>query len=69
MTDAEARAILNSYGVPVNVAKHIEAINVAIRALGGKATMAEIFSPMTDICHSPNHTRRIQNEIHTYSRG
>ena len=43
MTDAEARAILNSYGAPVNIAKHIEAINVAIRALGGKATMAEIW--------------------------
>ena len=42
MTDAEARAILNSYGAPVNIAKHIEAINTAIRALGGKATMAEI---------------------------
>ena len=43
MTDAEARAILNSYGAPVNIAKHIEAINTAIRALGGKATMAEIW--------------------------
>lgn len=42
MTDAEARAILNSYGAPVNIAEHIEAINTAIRALGGKATMAEI---------------------------
>lgn len=44
MTDAEARAILNSYGAPVNIAKHIEAINTAIRALGGKATMAEIWA-------------------------
>ena len=43
MTDAEARAILTTYGAPVNIAKHIEAINVAIRALGGKATMAEIW--------------------------
>ena len=43
MTDAEARAILNSYGAPVNIVKHIEAINTAIRALGGKATMAEIW--------------------------
>lgn len=43
MTDAEARAILNSYGAPVNIAQHIEAINTAIRALGGKATMAEIW--------------------------
>ena len=43
MTDAEARAILTTYGAPVNIAKHIEAINVAIRALGGSATMAEIW--------------------------
>ena len=43
MTDAEARAILTTYGAPVNIAKHIEAINTAIRALGGKATMAEIW--------------------------
>ena len=43
MTDAEARAILNTCGAPVNIAKHIEAINTAIRALGGKATMAEIW--------------------------
>ena len=43
MTDAEARAILNSYGAPANTAQHIEAINTAIRALGGKATMAEIW--------------------------
>ena len=34
MTDAEARAILTTYGAPVNIAKHIEAINAAIRALG-----------------------------------
>jgi hypothetical protein len=44
MTDAEARAILNSYGAPANTAQHIEAINTAIRALGGKATMAEIWA-------------------------
>ena len=43
MTDPEAKAILNSYGAPANTAQHIEAINVAIRALGGKATMAEIW--------------------------
>ena len=43
MTDAEARAILNSDGPPVNIAQHIEAINVGIRALGGKATLAEIW--------------------------
>ena len=63
MTDAEARAILNSYGAPVNIAKHIEAINTAIRALGGKATMAEIWrwaeqpeSPPNNI--ESNNTRR-----------
>ena len=44
MTNAEARAILTTYGAPVNIAKHIEAINTAIRALGGKATMAEIWA-------------------------
>lgn len=43
MTDPEAKAILTTYGAPVNTAQHIEAINVAIRALGGKATMAEIW--------------------------
>ena len=43
MTQQEARAILNSYGAPANTAQHIEAINTAIRALGGKATMAEIW--------------------------
>lgn len=43
MTDAEARAILTSDGPPANIAEHIEAINTAIRALGGKATMAEIW--------------------------
>lgn len=43
MTDAEARAILTSDGPPANVAEHIEAINTAIRALGGKATMAEVW--------------------------
>ena len=43
MTDLEAKAILNSYGAPANTAQHIEAINTAIRALGGKATMAEIW--------------------------
>ena len=44
MTEAEAKAILNSYGAPANTAQHIEAINTAIRALGGKATMAEIWA-------------------------
>ena len=43
MTKQEAKAILNSYGAPVNIAQHIEAINTAIRALGGSATMAEVW--------------------------
>lgn len=43
MTEAEAKKILTEYGAPANIAEHIEAINVAIRALGGKATMAEIW--------------------------
>ena len=43
MTDPEAKAILTTYGAPVNIAQHIEAINTAISALGGKATMAEIW--------------------------
>ena len=43
MTDAEARAILTSDGPPANIAEHIEAINTAIRALGGSATMAEVW--------------------------
>lgn len=34
MTEAEAKRILTEYGAPVNIAKHIEAINTAIRALG-----------------------------------
>ena len=44
MTELEAKAILNTYGAPANTAQHIEAINTAIRALGGKATMAEIWA-------------------------
>jgi hypothetical protein len=43
MTQERAKQIINSYGAPVNTAQHIEAINTAIRALGGKATMAEIW--------------------------
>ena len=43
MTEAEAKKILTEYGAPANIAQHIEAINTAIRALGGKATMAEIW--------------------------
>ena len=42
MTNSEAKQILTSDGPPANIAEHIEAINTAIRALGGKATMAEI---------------------------
>jgi hypothetical protein len=44
MTEAEAKKILTEYGAPANIAQHIEAINAAIRALGGKATMAEIWA-------------------------
>ena len=44
MTQQQAKQIINSYGAPVNIAQHIEAINTAIRALGGKATMAEIWA-------------------------
>ena len=44
MTEAEAKKILTEYGAPVNIAQHIEAINTAIRALGGKATMADIWA-------------------------
>ena len=43
MTNSEAKQILTSDGASVNIAQHIEAINTAIRALGGKATMAEIW--------------------------
>ena len=56
MTDAEARAILTTYGAPVNIAQHIEAINTAIRALGGKATMAEIWRWAQDDKNSENDT-------------
>ena len=56
MTDAEARAILTTYGAPVNIAQHIEAINTAIRALGGKATMAEIWRWAQDDKNSDNDT-------------
>lgn len=43
MNELEAKTILSSYGPPVNVAKHIEAINFAIEKLGGCATMEEIW--------------------------
>ena len=42
MTEQEAKAIISSYGAPANIAEHIEAINVAIRALGKTATTGEI---------------------------
>ena len=44
MTDAEARAILTTPTPPASITEHIEAINIAIEALGGKATMAEIWA-------------------------
>ena len=56
MTEQEAKAILTTYGAPVNIAKHIEAINTAIRALGGKATMAEIWRWAQDDKNSDNDT-------------
>ena len=56
MTELEAKAILNSYGAPANTAKHIEAINTAIKALGGKATMAEIWRWAQDDKDSDNDT-------------
>ena len=43
MTQQQAKQILTSDGPPANVAEHIEAINTAIRALGGSATMAEVW--------------------------
>ena len=43
MTEQEARAILTSDGPPANIAEHIEAINTAIRALGGSATMRDVW--------------------------
>jgi hypothetical protein len=43
MTEQEAKAIISSYGAPANIAEHIEAINVAIRALGKDATMEDVW--------------------------
>ena len=43
MTEQEAKAIISSYGAPANIAEHIEAINTAIRALGGSATMRDVW--------------------------
>ena len=37
MTEAEAKAIISSYGAPANIAQHIEAIQVALRVLGRNA--------------------------------
>lgn len=41
MTEQEAKAIISSYGAPANIAEHIEAINVALEALGRDATMED----------------------------
>ena len=43
MTEQEAKVIINSYGAPANIAKHIEAINVALRVLGQDATMEDVW--------------------------
>lgn len=43
MNELEAKTILSSYGPPVNIARHIEAINFAIEKLGEQATMEEIW--------------------------
>lgn len=43
MTEQEAKAILNNYGPPANVYKHIEAIEFATKILGENATMEEIW--------------------------
>ena len=43
MTEAEAKAIINEYGAPANIAKNIEAINVALRVLGQDATMEDVW--------------------------
>ena len=56
MTEAEAKKILTEYGVPANIAQHIEAINTAIRALGGKATMAKIWRWAKNDKDSDNNT-------------
>lgn len=56
MTEQEAKAIISSYGAPANIAQHIEAINVAPRVLGGKATMAEIWRWVKNDKDSDNDT-------------
>ena len=43
MTEQEAKAILNNYGPPANVYKHIEAIEFATKILGENATMTDIW--------------------------
>ena len=42
MTEAEAKAILTSYGYP-NVRLHLLAIRTALAALGDDATMSDIW--------------------------
>ena len=42
MTEAEAKRILTEYGAPANIAKHIEAIRVALEVLGKDATMEDV---------------------------
>ena len=42
MTEAEAKAIISSYGAPANIAQHIEAIRVALEVLGKTATIGDI---------------------------
>ena len=43
MTEAEAKRILTEYGAPANIAQHIEAIRVALEALGEDATMEDVW--------------------------
>ena len=43
MTEQEAKAIINGYDAPANIAEHIEAINVALEVLGEGATMEDIW--------------------------
>ena len=43
MTEQEAKAIISSYGAPVNIAQHIEAIRVALEVLGEDATMEDVW--------------------------
>lgn len=43
MTEAKAKEVLRRSEPPENVAEHIEALQVAVQALGDDATMAEIW--------------------------